>query len=287
MRVGFVWMLCASLSGAAPLTQKQACEQFSNAVVSIKVGSGETHGYGTGFLVSEDGYVLTASHVVRNGADYFTPIEITLASGETLDAAPASPVSIENVGKDFALLKVTASHSLSFLRLGSFKDATAGADATIIGFPFAAFSHEGQMLTRKLCMSAGFAAADTETVTLHGTQRTATGTVPAERDVHVDVIYFQGPSIKGLSGAPLISRNTGLVVGIVSTKLSGISPALDETRKGIQNNPGIQMKVGPVDTMQTTKEIISILDNQLANGLGSATGIDTAKEALKGAESHK
>ncbi len=54
------------LAETMPITQQQACSRFSSAVVSVDAG-GQTHG--TGFIVSPDGYVLTASHLVNVKTD--------------------------------------------------------------------------------------------------------------------------------------------------------------------------------------------------------------------------
>jgi hypothetical protein len=99
------------------------------------------------------------------------------------------------------------------------------------------------------------------------------------RTVNVDVIYFQGPSIKGLSGSPVISRDTGHVVAILTSKLTGISIALAATRRNIPG--GGEMIFGGVPIMKTTAELIDTLDVQLANGLGAGTGIEEPKYALR------
>jgi S1-C subfamily serine protease len=161
-----------------PLTQKQACANFSNAVVAIKAGPGPTYNLGSGFIVSADGYILTAMHVVRNGsAGYFSPIEIDFSDGSTKEAQPITQISGDSVARDYALLKIDpAGGSLPFLKLGSFSDVIVGGDATFIGFPFSAAS-EGRIFSQKLCLSGIFASADTETISFQGTQRTALGDI--------------------------------------------------------------------------------------------------------------
>jgi hypothetical protein len=124
--------------------------------------------------------------------------------------------------------------------------------------------------------------SDSSALQILNGSRTVTGRkVPFNKDMKVDVVYFQGPSVKGLSGSPVISRDNGRVVGILSTKLTGISPALndlkDETAKGLGANVYLSgLQPGPV-----INQIITVLDNQLANGLGSAVGIDDPREAAE------
>jgi hypothetical protein len=165
--------------------------------------------------------------------------------------------------------------------LGSERDINIGSDATIIGYPFSALNREGKPVETKFCLSASFAAVQIETVQVNGSRTVNGRKVPFNKDIKVDVVYFQGPSVKGLSGSPVISRDNGRVVGILSTKLTGISPALnelkDETAKGLGANVYLSgLQPGPV-----INQIITVLDNQLANGLGSAVGIDDPREAAE------
>jgi Trypsin-like peptidase domain len=273
---------CAAFSQDKPITQRQACDRFSSAIVSIDAGGNSR---GSGFLVSANGFILTASHVVRddNGAPYST-IEITLSDKKTAFAKLANPMTLESVGQDFALLKIDIPGPLPFLELGSVNDANIGGDATIIGFPFSAISRKGYV-NNKFCLSASFAAIGTETIPISGTVFSAKGNSPVNKDVKVDVVYFQGPSVKGISGSPIISRDSGKVVGIVSTKLTGISGGLDEQRKKIiEGSRYVKMTTMGVDYSAVLTEIVDTLDRQLANGLGSATGIDDPKEALRKAQ---
>jgi Trypsin-like peptidase domain len=267
-------------SQVVPLTQRQACDRFSDAIVSIDAGG---NSQGSGFLVSASGFILTASHIVRDedGAPYAV-IEITLWDKRKVFAKLASPMTWESVGQDFALLKIDTTKPLPFLERGSVSDANIGGDATIIGFPFSAISHKGDYVNSKFCLSASFAAVGTETVPVNGTIITAKGRSPVNKDVKVDVIYFQGPSVKGISGSPIITRDNGKVVGIVSTKLTGIDRNLDIQRKKIiEGSQYGKMTVLGVDPNAVLSEIIDTLDRQLANGLGSATGVDDPKEVLR------
>lgn len=269
-----------------PLSQRQACAKFSDAVVEINAG-GES--LGSGFIVSSDGFILTASHVVRNedGA-YYPTISTILADGSLEFATPTSPISLDSVGQDFALLKIAAKKQLPFLTLGSTEEVVTGGDATIIGFPFSALSSQETRLSQRFCLSATFAATDLITVRVNGTNKRLRGpAVPINKDIKVDVIYFQGPSVKGISGSPIISRDTGNVVGIVSTKLTGLGKSLtqlkDETGKGLGSGIAISgLQPGPA-----INKILVVLDSQLANGLGSAVGIDDPKQELKRAQHKK
>lgn len=112
--------------------------------------------------------------------------------------------------------------------------------------------------------------------------------IPIDGQVQVDVVYFQGPSIKGVSGSPIISRENGKVVGIVSAKLSGIGQALEATREQIKaaQGSGGYVRIMGVNPLESTGLIINVLDDQLANGLGVAVGINDAAEEVEQAKKH-
>jgi S1-C subfamily serine protease len=274
-------VLPVSFALQTPMSQRQACAQFSDAVISINAGG---QSKGTGFLVSSDGYILTASHVIRDEAGvYFSAISVKMPDGHFEFATPATPLTLDNVGQDFALLKVgmkDTATKLPFLALGSVDDVAAGSDATIIGYPFSAINVEGTNVLTRFCLSAEFAATDVVTVPVKRTNKTHKGVTPTQKDVKVDVVYFQGPSIKGISGSPIISRDTGQVVGIVSVKLTGISTQLAELNKQIAAGVGSGISLSGLEPNKAIYEIITVLDNQLANNLGAATGIDDPKYAL-------
>jgi S1-C subfamily serine protease len=282
----------AAFSQTTPLTQRNACAQFSDTVVRIEAGDGVIMSQGTGFIVSEDGFILTAYHVVRSRDGGFYPsIAVFLPNGQKENATPVLPLSLEMGAQDFALLKITVPDKLGYLDLGSFEEIRIGGDATIIGFPFSAISMSGTGINQKFCLTASFAGTDIVTLTQQGwiTQSILNGTpkrIPVNKDIRVDVVYFQGPSVKGISGSPIISRDTGHVVGIVTTKLTGITEFLGRIKDQAAGHVGHTI-TGNMDLPLVINQTLTVLDEQLANGLGSATGIDDPKEALRKAQRKK
>jgi len=273
-----------SLSQAAPLSQREICAQSSPAVVQVD-GGGEMNG--SGFIVSPDGYILTANHVIRDHeGKYYSTILITMIDGSSEFATPAAPISVEVIGKDYALLKIETKKPLPFLTLGSNDDVVIGGDAAIIGFPFSAIFPQKTQITREFCLTGTFAAQSSEQVIVP-TRSLKNPALPiVQHNVQVDIIYFQGPSVKGVSGSPILSRDTGKVVGIVSQKMSGLGDSLeslmDETAKGLGGVP-----INGLDPGKAVNQILTVLDRQLANGLGAATGIEDPKEALRQAQREK
>ncbi len=102
--------------------------QFFGDSMPFNQGPQERRGMGSGFVISEDGYILTNQHVV-NGAK---EIRITLANGqETLQARVVG----YDYDMDLALLKVEAS-GLPFLKLGDSDQVRVGEWVIAIGNPY-------------------------------------------------------------------------------------------------------------------------------------------------------
>jgi len=260
------------------VSQRQsACEDFKKAVVRIEAG-GKSRG--TGFIVSEDGFIFTAAHVIRDEAgEYYSVIQVTLPDG-SIPRATAVPLTVDSVGQDYAIIKVEGKSGLPFLPLGSDEDTKLGSDAVIIGYPFSALTVQDRHISIKFCLSAMIAASDEETIPIAGTNHIGQRNIPFNKDVKVDVIYFQGPSVKGVSGSPLISLRTGNVIGIVSTKLAGIGLSLKDLQSQTAHGLGSGVLISGLNPGSAVNEIVTVLDDQLANGLGSAVGIGDPAHAL-------
>src|ERR1700754_250367 len=109
-------------SNATPgvMSPHDVYESAKDSVAYITTGEGT----GSGFVVSDDGYVVTNAHVVE-GAN--GQIKAKIGDGKTLDAQDAST--------DLALLKVDASN-LKPLALGDSSTVQVGDPAYAIGNPF-------------------------------------------------------------------------------------------------------------------------------------------------------
>lgn len=249
-----------------PLTQVEACRNFKSSVVQVDTSTM----HGTGFIVDPSGWIVTALHVVADPKTLVRRENISVSIFGHPNHIPAEIISpLDNVARlrDFAILKIDKT-MLPALGLGNEVDAEEGSPIAIIGLPLSAtLGVSGNRMT-PFCL-AGTIAAKTS-LTLGNLQ-------------FLKIIYFQGVSVKGISGAPIILLQTGKVIGIVSTKLTGIGPALDDVRKNtsaggdvqILGTQGNQFGIG-----YSVTAIINVLDDQLANGLGSGTGASDAAVAL-------
>jgi 2-alkenal reductase len=174
----------------------------SNGVVTIYAlfgsqdGSGGTS-QGTGFVVSQQGYILTNSHVITTageGTPEETPdkadtIYVEFRSGERVSAQVVGFDPFDDVG----LVKVDpADHPLDPVPLGDSSSVTVGEPVAAIGTPF------GQTTS----LSVGVVSATERSI----------ASLTSTFDL-VDAIQTDAPINRGNSGGPLFDAR-GLVIGI-------------------------------------------------------------------------
>ena len=117
---------------AAPVTSARSAtdvsalyERVSPGVVSIETGSGT----GSGFVIDEQGHIVTNEHVIE-GAD---TVRVRFDEGAPISARVVG----EDPSSDLALLKIDAGdRKLTPLTLGSSKSLKVGQPAIAIGSPF-------------------------------------------------------------------------------------------------------------------------------------------------------
>jgi len=139
---------------------------------------------GTGFFVTEDGYLVTNEHVAGNGAQARVVTEAGIISARVVKVDAANDLALLKVGGKFAALPVVSSRAVKL----------AGTVATM-GFPSVGLQ--------------GFAP------------KLAKGEIAALSGAQDDSRFFQisAPLQPGNSGGALVDER-GNVVGVVSAKLS-------------------------------------------------------------------
>ena len=267
--LGLIWTLVATGTEKPqrphhpPYDSASLFSQYKAAVVQILVSDPRQPGNGTGFIVSEDGLVLTANHVVNLSARLSTPvpgpfassIQVRLSDGVLVDAVPINTTSTDDsVKNDYAILRISR-RTPTYLKLGTSSELMEGETLTIIGHPLG---------LQETTLLAG----------LISTKRVERG---------VAFIVFQAPNNKGLSGAPVISNRTGKVIGIVQNRLIGIGAELSRMRDDLTPPPGTTaggVIVNGVSNVDSTIALINVLDAYLMSGMGAAIGIDSAKAQI-------
>lgn len=167
------------------LSVSAIARKASPSIVQIKGDSASGPTSGTGFLVSSDGKIVTALHVIEDlqgGA-------IRLANGELYDAFT---VLSYDKRKDIAIIKISG-FDLPFLELGNSNKVTQGDSVVLIGNP------EGLRGT----LTAGIISA-----------------IRDSQDGTFKVIQTDAASNPGNSGGPLLNLS-GQVVGILDYKFKG------------------------------------------------------------------
>ena len=145
---------------------------------------------GSGFIISEDGYVLTNYHVIEDSES----VTVVTHSGEQL---PASIICSDSAN-DVALLKVEGS-GLPAVTLGSGEDLSVGDQVAAIGNPL------GELTST---MTVGYISGKERAVTTDGTT--------------IHMIQTDAAINSGNSGGPLFNMK-GEVIGITTAKYSGQS----------------------------------------------------------------
>ena len=151
-------------------------------------------GLGSGFLISEDGYILTNDHVAGNA----TKISVTLTSGETVEAEliGSDPTS------DVALLKIDKDN-LQYVKYGNSDNIIIGEWVIALGNPFGLFE-----INDKPSVTVGVVSAANMKVNADG------------RRVYKDMIQTDASINSGNSGGPLIDAN-GNVIGMNTIIFTG------------------------------------------------------------------
>ena len=126
----------ASEKAVAPASIPDLVEKLSPTVVNISTArivkdmlrrDVNQKGLGSGFIISEDGYIFTNNHVV----DKADKIEVKLANGKEYDAE----VKGRDASTDLALIKITSPTKLPYARLGDSDQTRIGEGVFAIGNP--------------------------------------------------------------------------------------------------------------------------------------------------------
>ncbi len=153
-------------------------------------------GLGSGFIISDDGYILTNDHVAGNA----TKISVTLTTGETVEAKliGADP------NTDVALLKIDKD-GLPAVTFGNSDNAIIGEWVIALGNPFGLFE-----INDKPTVTVGVLSASGMKVNADG------------KRVYKDMLQTDAAINSGNSGGPLINA-LGEVIGMNTIIYTGSS----------------------------------------------------------------
>lgn len=151
-------------------------------------------GLGSGFIISEDGYILTNDHVAGNA----TKISVTLTTGETVDAKLIGSDAVTDV----ALLKIDKKN-LPFINFGNSDNVIIGEWVIALGNPFGLFE-----INDKPTVTVGVVSALNMKVSADGNR------------VYKDMIQTDASINSGNSGGPLVDVE-GNVIGMNTIIFTG------------------------------------------------------------------
>ena len=185
-----------------------ATEIYNNAcgeVVSINVETAyrDRDGYvipstvsGSGFVITEDGYILTNYHVVEKAAEGGFPVIVTFYNSDSYNG----DVIGYDESCDIALVKIDASN-LQTATLGDSSSIQVGDDVYAVGNPFNILD---------FTMTSGHISALNRLIATE------------ENENAIEMFQIDAAVYDGNSGGPLYN-NLGEVVGIVTAKYSATS----------------------------------------------------------------
>lgn len=216
------------------LTISEAFEKVKPAVVTIytkgverngKVSS-QSEGMGSGFIINEDGYIITNYHVISNT----TELIVQLSNGTEVSAKIVN----YDAEKDVAMIKLADGTAVpGVAELGDSSAIYAGQDVIAIGTPL--YKDLAQTLTKGIISAAN-------------------RNLSTSSETTVNVIQTDAAINPGNSGGPLVNTK-GQVIGINSSKL-GSDASSGTTVEGI----GFAIPINEVkDRLQSlSKPILTI-----------------------------
>lgn len=145
---------------------------------------------GSGFIISEDGLVVTNQHVARQGA---SRIVVSLPDGNQYDAEVVGSDELA----DLAVLQIDANESLPNVEFGDSDDVIVGEWSLAIGNPFGLFDASDPSVT------VGVISATNRDFRPN----------PNEPRVYIDMIQTDAAINSGNSGGPLVNSE-GEVIGV-------------------------------------------------------------------------
>ena len=188
-----------NVDGQTKMEPAEVYASVVNSAVSINCSATSTNIFGqqtqtassgSGFIITEDGYVVTNYHVVSGASS----VEVTLYNGDTYDATVIGGDS----DYDVAVLKINAS-GLQPVTLGESADVNVGDTVLAIGNPLGELTFS---------MSQGIVSSCDRAINVDGTP--------------FNMIQVDCSINPGNSGGPLVNLY-GEVVGIVSANYSTYS----------------------------------------------------------------
>ncbi|WSZ42266.1 trypsin-like peptidase domain-containing protein [Streptomyces sp. NBC_00190] len=239
--------------GRAPESVAGIAATALPGVVTLHVRGASSSGTGTGFVLDQQGHILTNNHVVADAKE----ITVTFSTGESVTAELVGRDS----GYDLAVVKVSGVRGLQPLSLGNSENVKVGDPVVAIGAPFDLSN----------TVTAGIISATGRPVTAGGDKGDGS-------DIsYVDALQTDAPINPGNSGGPLLDAKAH-VVGINSA-IRGADKD-DPARQGgsiglgfaIPINQGKRVAEELIRTGRATHPVIGVTLDMQYTGDGARVG---------------
>jgi len=215
---------------------------------------------GSGFFVSEDGYILTAEHVVHNALD---KIVVFVLNGNKLEPHSGKIISI-NEDADVALLKIEGK-DYNYLDFEE-KEIKDGMDIGFIGYPLGIqypVTHKGILSGR---ISSKY----------------------PEKLNPVNIFMINAFVNSGNSGGPLFNANNGKVIGIINMRHVVVPENIYIPEIPPEFGSGSSVYINGVNptelnkfTIENRKLMIDLARQSSQVGIGYSSSVEYGKELLE------
>ena len=166
----------------------------SISIISVDDGKETKISSGTGFIITEDGYIVTNQHVVDVADEAVSTYYVTVVLPDE-DAAVRAEIVGSDAQTDIAVIKVNSDKKLPCVTMGNSDNLQAGELAIAIGNAMGTFDDT---------VTVGVISAPSREINRNG--------------YHVDIIQTDTAVNPGNSGGPLIN-SFGEVIGIINAKI--------------------------------------------------------------------
>lgn len=150
---------------------------------------------GTGFIVTDAGFIATCAHVIREPGQYW--VATTDLMGGVNHLAPVDPRILFEQNLDLALLKVMAPVGATVTLLEAGAEIHAGDAIALIGYPEGVYSR----------MEGGLIVPNVRSGIISGACRDRTGKW---------MLWVDAAVHPGNSGSPVFRAEDGVVVGMIT-----------------------------------------------------------------------
>ncbi|WP_406092875.1 S1C family serine protease [Streptomyces sp. NBC_01013] len=244
--------------GRAPDSVAGIAASALPSVVTLHVSGTTESGTGTGFVLDDQGHILTNNHVVAP-AGSSGEITVTFSGGETASAE----IIGKDSGYDLAVVKVRGVSGLKPLPLGNSDNVQVGDPVVAIGAPFDLSN----------TVTSGIISAKDRPITAGGEKGDGS-------DIsYVDALQTDAPINPGNSGGPLVDTDAH-VIGINSAIRAADSGSTTEGGQAgsiglgfaIPINQGKRVAEELINTGKATHPVIGVSLDMKYTGDGAKVG---------------